>query len=57
MWQALTWPKGVRGSLRAARSGNFVRFFRLARRATYLQACLMHAHFATVRGGGQGWGG
>jgi len=28
--------------------GNFIAFFRLARKATYLQACLMHAHFAEV---------
>lgn len=28
--------------------GNFIAFFRLARKATYLQACLMHAHFAKV---------
>eukprot|EP00850_Spirogloea_muscicola_P004355 SM000018S03720 [mRNA] locus=s18:1075118:1082188:+ [translate_table: standard] len=34
---------------RALRLGNFVAFFRLARRATYLQACLMHAHFAKMR--------
>ncbi|XAR57164.1 hypothetical protein NMG60_11025212 [Bertholletia excelsa] len=34
---------------RACRTGNFVAFFRLARKATYLQACLMHAHFAKLR--------
>lgn len=34
---------------RATRTGNFVAFFRLARKATYLQACLMHAHFSKVR--------
>ncbi|KAG9141432.1 hypothetical protein Leryth_001873 [Lithospermum erythrorhizon] len=34
---------------RACRTGNFVAFFRLARRASYLQACLMHAHFAKLR--------
>eukprot|EP01018_Ginkgo_biloba_P039000 Gb_36374 [translate_table: standard] len=34
---------------RASRSGNYITFFRLARKATYLQACLMHAHFAKVR--------
>jgi hypothetical protein len=28
--------------------GNFIAFFRLSRKATYLQACLMHAHFAKV---------
>ncbi|WVZ66887.1 hypothetical protein U9M48_016047 [Paspalum notatum var. saurae] len=34
---------------RACRIGNFIAFFRLARKATYLQACLMHAHFAKLR--------
>lgn len=34
---------------RACRMGNFISFFRLARKATYLQACLMHAHFAKLR--------
>lgn len=34
---------------RASRSGNYIAFFRLVRRATYLQACLMHAHFAKLR--------
>ncbi|RLN33878.1 germinal-center associated nuclear protein isoform X2 [Panicum miliaceum] len=34
---------------RACRMGNFITFFRLARKATYLQACLMHAHFAKLR--------
>lgn len=34
--------------LRACRGGNYIAFFRLARKATYLQACLMHAHFAKV---------
>jgi len=34
---------------RASRAGNYIAFFRLARRATYLQACLMHAHFAKLR--------
>ncbi|KAK9106933.1 hypothetical protein Syun_022944 [Stephania yunnanensis] len=29
--------------------GNFIAFFRLAKKATYLQACLMHAHFAKLR--------
>ncbi|KAL2341204.1 hypothetical protein Fmac_009144 [Flemingia macrophylla] len=33
----------------ACRTGNFIAFFRLARKATYLQACLMHAHFAKLR--------
>ncbi|XP_044486042.1 SAC3 family protein B-like isoform X3 [Mangifera indica] len=34
---------------RACRMGNFLAFFRLARKASYLQACLMHAHFAKLR--------
>lgn len=34
---------------RACRMGNYISFFRLARKATYLQACLMHAHFAKLR--------
>ncbi|KAI5062046.1 hypothetical protein GOP47_0022585 [Adiantum capillus-veneris] len=34
---------------RACRSGNYLAFFRLARDATYLQACLMHAHFSKLR--------
>lgn len=33
---------------RACRTGNFIAFFRLARKASYLQACLMHAHFSKV---------
>lgn len=33
---------------RACRTGNYIAFFRLAKKATYLQACLMHAHFAKV---------
>ncbi|CAL5061323.1 unnamed protein product [Urochloa decumbens] len=50
--------RGIRGSpeilfarevARACRMGNFIAFFRLARKATYLQACLMHAHFAKLR--------
>ncbi|GAU20065.1 hypothetical protein TSUD_381570, partial [Trifolium subterraneum] len=36
----------ARNVARACRTGNFIAFFRLARKATYLQACLMHAHFA-----------
>ncbi|CAN1854157.1 SAC3 family protein B, partial [Linum perenne] len=36
----------ARDVARACRTGNFIAFFRLARKATYLQACLMHAHFA-----------
>ncbi|OMO53787.1 SAC3/GANP/Nin1/mts3/eIF-3 p25 [Corchorus capsularis] len=39
----------ARDVARACRTGNFVAFFRLARRANYLQACLMHAHFAKLR--------
>ncbi|XVF66336.1 hypothetical protein PTKIN_Ptkin10aG0027400 [Pterospermum kingtungense] len=39
----------ARNVARACRTGNFVAFFRLARRASYLQACLMHAHFAKLR--------
>ncbi|CAM0907071.1 unnamed protein product [Alopecurus aequalis] len=34
---------------RVCRMGNYIAFFRLARKATYLQACLMHAHFGKVR--------
>ncbi|CAI0625838.1 unnamed protein product [Linum tenue] len=36
----------ARNVARACRTGNFIVFFRLAKKATYLQACLMHAHFA-----------
>ncbi|THG13337.1 hypothetical protein TEA_026135 [Camellia sinensis var. sinensis] len=36
----------ARDVARACRTGNFIAFFRLARKASYLQACLMHAHFA-----------
>ncbi|KAH9311915.1 hypothetical protein KI387_026950, partial [Taxus chinensis] len=39
----------ARDVARASRSGNYIAFFRLAKRATYLQACLMHAHFAKLR--------
>ncbi|XVF38589.1 hypothetical protein REPUB_Repub20aG0115100 [Reevesia pubescens] len=39
----------ARDVARACRTGNFVACFRLARRASYLQACLMHAHFAKLR--------
>ncbi|PKA48602.1 hypothetical protein AXF42_Ash020475 [Apostasia shenzhenica] len=39
----------ARDVARACRFGNYIAFFRLARKATYLQACLMHAHFAKVR--------
>ncbi|KAF3457269.1 hypothetical protein FNV43_RR01926 [Rhamnella rubrinervis] len=34
---------------RACGIGNYISFFRLARKASYLQACLMHAHFAKLR--------
>ncbi|KAJ0730764.1 putative proteasome component (PCI) domain-containing protein [Helianthus annuus] len=39
----------ARNVARACRSGNFIAFFRLARKASYLQACLMHAHFGKLR--------
>ncbi|KHG03764.1 Mcm3ap [Gossypium arboreum] len=39
----------ARNVARACRTGNFVAFFRLVRKASYLQACLMHAHFAKLR--------
>ncbi|XP_020274576.1 SAC3 family protein B isoform X2 [Asparagus officinalis] len=39
----------ARNVARSCRIGNFIAFFRLARKATYLQACLMHAHFAKLR--------
>ncbi|XXG54369.1 hypothetical protein AAC387_Pa03g2272 [Persea americana] len=39
----------ARDVARACRTGNFIVFFQLARRATYLQACLMHAHFTKLR--------
>ncbi|XP_055827695.1 SAC3 family protein B isoform X2 [Solanum dulcamara] len=39
----------ARDVARACRTGNFIAFFRLARRASYLQACLMHAHFSKLR--------
>ncbi|XP_073100092.1 SAC3 family protein B isoform X2 [Elaeis guineensis] len=39
----------ARDVARACRIGNYIAFFRLARKATYLQACLMHAHFAKIR--------
>ncbi|KAK1257450.1 hypothetical protein QJS04_geneDACA023937 [Acorus gramineus] len=39
----------ARDVARACKMGNYITFFRLARKATYLQACLMHAHFAKVR--------
>lgn len=39
----------ARDVARACRTGNFIAFFRLAKRASYLQACLMHAHFTKLR--------
>ncbi|RZC89797.1 hypothetical protein C5167_035793 [Papaver somniferum] len=39
----------ARDVARACRTGNFIAFFRLAQKATYLQACLMHAHFSKLR--------
>ncbi|XP_075655365.1 SAC3 family protein B isoform X2 [Castanea sativa] len=39
----------ARDVARACRTVNFIAFFRLARRASYLQACLIHAHFAKLR--------
>ncbi|KAI3469482.1 hypothetical protein Pfo_026145 [Paulownia fortunei] len=39
----------ARDVARACRTGNFIAFFRLAGKACYLQACLMHAHFSKLR--------
>ncbi|XP_078170881.1 SAC3 family protein B-like isoform X3 [Carex rostrata] len=39
----------ARDVAKASRAGNYISFFRLARKATYLQACLMHAHFLKLR--------
>ncbi|CDY24705.1 BnaA05g31040D [Brassica napus] len=39
----------ARSVARACRTGNFIAFFRLARKASYLQACIMHAHFSKLR--------
>ncbi|CAN8260295.1 unnamed protein product [Cochlearia groenlandica] len=39
----------ARNVARACRTSNFIAFFRLARKASYLQACLMHAHFSKLR--------
>ncbi|KAJ4893011.1 SAC3/GANP/Nin1/mts3/eIF-3 p25 family [Raphanus sativus] len=39
----------ARSVARGCRTGNFIAFFRLARKASYLQACLMHAHFSKLR--------
>ncbi|XP_021768761.1 SAC3 family protein B-like isoform X1 [Chenopodium quinoa] len=39
----------ARDVARSCRTANFVAFFRHARKASYLQACLMHAHFSKLR--------
>ncbi|KAL6343488.1 hypothetical protein AAG906_024853 [Vitis piasezkii] len=39
----------ARDVARACRTSNFIAFFRLGKKASYLQACLMHAHFAKLR--------
>ncbi|XP_076924498.1 SAC3 family protein B-like [Bidens hawaiensis] len=39
----------ARNVARSCRTGNFIAFFRLVRKANYLQACLMHAHFGKLR--------
>lgn len=39
----------ARNVARACRTGNYIAFFRLVRKASYLQACLMHAHFGKLR--------
>ncbi|KAG6474554.1 hypothetical protein ZIOFF_068492 [Zingiber officinale] len=39
----------ARNVARACKMGNYINFFHLARKATYLQACLMHAHFTKIR--------
>lgn len=39
----------ARNVARACRTGNYIAFFRLVRKAGYLQACLMHAHFGKLR--------
>ncbi len=36
-------------AFRAQNDANWVRFFDLVRRGTYLQACLMHARFGSIR--------
>jgi hypothetical protein len=50
LWHGIifSWWGFETGLLRACRGGNYIAFFRLARKATYLQACLMHAHFSKV---------
>ncbi|XP_068663181.1 SAC3 family protein B isoform X2 [Aristolochia californica] len=39
----------ARDVARSCRTGNYIAFFRHARNSTYLQACLMHAHFSKLR--------
>lgn len=39
----------ARDVARACRTSNFIVFFRLVRKGSYLQSCLMHAHFAKLR--------
>ncbi|CAM6087046.1 unnamed protein product [Calypogeia fissa] len=39
----------ARKALRCYRSNNFIGFFRLVKKATYLQACLMELNFVSVR--------
>ncbi|KAL6581833.1 hypothetical protein OROMI_005847 [Orobanche minor] len=39
----------ARDVARACRTANFIAFFRLGRKASFLQACLMHAHFSKLR--------
>ncbi|XP_010679374.2 SAC3 family protein B isoform X2 [Beta vulgaris subsp. vulgaris] len=39
----------ARDVARSCRTSNFIAFFRHARKASYLQACLMHAHFSKLR--------
>ncbi|KAJ3683864.1 hypothetical protein LUZ60_014091 [Juncus effusus] len=39
----------ARNVSRACRMGNYMSFFRLAKKASYLQGCLMHAHFFKLR--------
>ncbi|KAJ8440843.1 hypothetical protein Cgig2_000731 [Carnegiea gigantea] len=36
----------ARNVARSCRTGNFIAFFRHARKGSYLQACLIHAHFS-----------
>lgn len=39
----------ARNVARSCRTGNFIAFFRHARKGSYLQACLIHAHFSKLR--------